>query len=316
MNDPLKPTFEQEGRFIVRKKREPIRVVRLVTYIAFMITKQGLRRNFIPQTRRWASHMNVEGGDNPHVFDNKWTQEKNPTPYSIFGFTDLCAVDRKQLRKRYHAFAKLYHPDISNSLRITESPNSDDLISAQEKLLRFRMATNAYELLNDESKKRLYDHTRSGWSYGPQGSRSTTNGFQHGNSHGYKSNATYAYYNAGTWEDLNDLGKEERPKLDPWIFFIWVCGLVICFEGTSLLSRLEDTIVGKHFTQEQTENDLVQSRINYGLETDKFNRLRRFLWFRAFGLYRSKDDLDREAVKNEQLVQNLKNKERKDHDQD
>ncbi|CAR27407.1 ZYRO0C16126p [Zygosaccharomyces rouxii] len=281
-----------------------------------MITRQCVGRNFIPQTRRWASHMNVESDNNSHIFDSEWTQEKNPTPYSVFGFRESCGVDRKQLKKRYHGFAKLYHPDISDSLRITRSPSPDDSISSEEKLQRFRMVTNAYEILNDDSKKRLYDHTHSGWSYGPQGSRATNNGFQQGNSHGYKSNATYAYYNAGTWEDLNDLGKEDRAKLDPWTLLLWVCGLAICFEGTSLLSRLEDTIVGKHFTQEQTENDLVQSRINYGLETDKFNRLRRFLWFRAFGLYRSKDELDREAIKNERMVQNLKNKERERRDQE
>lgn len=251
-----------------------------------------------------------------HVFDSKWTSEKKPTPYGVFGFTETGRVDRKQLKKKYHEFAKLYHPDISHNLRITHSPNPNDLISSEEKLQRFRIVSSAYEILNDEGKKRLYDHTRSGWPYGAQGAGVSSAGFQYGKAHGYKSNATYAYYNAGTWEDFNDLGKADRPKIDPWTLLIWLCGLVICFEGTSLLGRIEDTLVGQNFTQEQTENDLVQSRLNYGLETDKFTRLRRFLWFRTFGLYRSKDDLDREAAKNERMIQNLKSKEKEGQGQD
>lgn len=49
--------------------------------------------------------------------------------------------------------------------------------------------------------------------------------------------------------------------------------------------------------------------LNYGLDTDKWSRLRRFLWFRTYGLYRDKSDLDREAKKNERIVQDLKTKE-------
>lgn len=256
--------------------------------------------------RSFATHA---GDGESHIFDSKWPKDTTPTPYSVFGFTEKTAVDRKQLKKRYHELVKLYHPDISDNIKITKTPKAEDVMSQTEKLMRFKIVTNAYEILRDESKKRLYDHTLSGWSYGPQGARATTRGYQYANTHGYKSNASYAYYNAGTWEDLHNLN-HERPKFDPWTAFIWICGLIICFEGTALLSRVEDSIVGNHFTQEQTENDLVQSRVNYGLETDKFTRLRRFLWFRAFGLYRSKEELDREAIKNERLVQSLKNKEK------
>lgn len=255
--------------------------------------------------RNLATHAN--DGES-HIFDSKWTKDTTPTPYSVFGFAESAGVDRKQLKKRYHEFVKIYHPDISQNISITRTPEADDVMSQGEKLTRFRIVTNAYEILRDDNKKRLYDHTRSGWSYGPEGARATTRGYQYANTHGYKSNASYAYYNAGTWEDLHDLNNNERPKLDPWTAFIWICGLLICFEGTALLSRIEDSMVGNHFTQEETENDLVQSRVNYGLDTDKFTRLRRFLWFRTFGLYRSKEELDREAIKNEQLVQNLKKK--------
>ena len=75
-----------------------------------------------------------------------------------------------------------------------------------------------------------------------------------------------------------------------------------------MLARIEDTLTDKSITEDNIEVELGQCYINYGLDTDKWSRLRRFLWFRTFNMYRSKVDLDREAEKNEDLIKTLQEK--------
>lgn len=161
--------------------------------------------------------------------------------------------------------------------------------------------------MSNNQKKNLYDCTKAGWSYGPVNSTITNSTSAYPNRHGYQSDSTYEYYNAGTWEEMNDLNSRdhEKEKLNPWTIFLWVCGLVVCLQATALLTRIENSLTSKQFTHEETEFDLAQSYTNYGLDSDKFSRFRRFLWFRTYGLYRAKEDLDREAKINEGIVKGL-----------
>ncbi|QLG70296.1 hypothetical protein HG535_0A02340 [Zygotorulaspora mrakii] len=256
-----------------------------------------------------------EGGNVHH--DTRWPNHENPTPYEVFGITQQeCSssrnINKSILKKRFHEYAKLYHPDISQNVRIIRSPIKQkqlggSLLSFDEKVLRFKIMTQAYEILSDTGRRNLYDLTKSNWAYGPQSSSTYASSHAYPSSHGYQTNSTYEYWNAGTWEEMNDLNKgtQEREKLDPWTVFLWLCGLVVCLEATALLTRIENSLTSQQYTHEETEFDLAQSYSNYGLDSDKFSRLRRFLWFRTYGLYRAKDDLDREAEKNEGLVQDL-----------
>lgn len=257
------------------------------------------------------SYATVPSDNSDAHYDSKWPKKDNPTPYDLFDKADGSEVDVRALKRRYHEFAKLYHPDISQNIRIIRSPINQirfesNLLTLDEKLQRFKITTQAYEILSDPMKKRSYDTSRSGWSYGPQNYASTM-ATQYPGSHGYRSDSAYAYWNAGTWEDHNDMKTEKEP-IDVWTLFLWLCGLVVCVQATALLTRIEDSLTSKRYTHDETEHDLTQSYTNYGLDTDKVSRLRRFLWFRTYGLYRTNADLDREAKKNEELVQNMINK--------
>lgn len=269
---------------------------------------------------RWYATHSEKSEDGPNIHqDIKWPKHEHPTPYDVFGIDGKQAsphVDPKALKKRYHEFAKLYHPDISQNIKIIRSPMQQsqadkNLLSLDEKLHRFKVMTQAYEILSNSRKKKLYDVTKSGWSYGPAGTTNMVYAAQSPGSHGYRSDYAYAYWNAGTWEDVNNMNSEKQ-KVDVWTLFIWLCGLVICVQATALLSRIEDSLTRKQYTHEETEYDLAQCYNNYGLDTDKISRFKRFLWFRAYGLYRSNSDLDREAKKNEELVNNLRKKELKE----
>lgn len=264
--------------------------------------------------RRYATFPKPE--DKNHR-DDMWPSTKTPTPYEVFGVPPG-SINPNDLKKKYHALAKLYHPDISNNITIlttkphhhTDITGDSPTLTTGDKLYRFKVLNEAYDLLTDSRRKGIYDRYKTGWSHGPVAFSSHVSPYASSNagatSNGYHSNSDY--WNAGTWEDVNNLGKTDQKKISVWMILAWMCGLFVCVEFTALLTRIEETINQKNFTHDETEKDLTQAYINYGLDTDKWSRLRRFLWFRTFGLYKSKADLDREAKKNEELVQFLKSK--------
>lgn len=260
--------------------------------------------------RSYATTSNQAEDNSDIYYDLKWPKSKFPTPYDLFGIDNRTGqnIDPKVMKKRYHEYARLYHPDVSQNIRIIRSPIDQmqldkNLLTVDEKLYRFKVTTQAYQILTDPKKKRLYDFTQSGWPYGPAGAASTTPAARYPGSHGYRSDHVYAYWNAGTWEDAQT--SSEKQPFDAWVLFMWLCGFVICIQATALLTRIEDSLTRQNYTHEETEHDLLQSYTNYGLDTDKISRWRRFLWFRTYGLYRSNTDLDREARRNEEMVQDI-----------
>ncbi|CEP60058.1 Jid1p LALA0_S01e02080g [Lachancea lanzarotensis] len=265
--------------------------------------------------RRYASQSSSSESSQ----DPSWPKNSHPTPYEIFGLPQG-QVDSRHLKKKYHALAKLYHPDISNGINVVQDGaahshhsyqiDESAVMSPQDRLSRFQVMNEAYELLKDSRKKSAYDRFRTGWVYAPANVRNAAYSSAAATAHGYHNNHNYQYWNAGTWEDINRMhDTDSDKKLSFWVVLAWFCGLVVCVQCTALLTRIEETLTKGHLTHDDTENDLLQAYVNYGLDTDKWSRLRRFLWFRTYGMYRSKDDLDREAQKNEKIVQELKSKE-------
>lgn len=239
-------------------------------------------------------------------FDSNWPVDNRPkSPYSLFKL-DEKTFNKAMLKKRYHELALMYHPDHShnktilrkdNGLELTSMTIHENVLTNEDKLDRFKVVKEAYELLADPKRKNQYDKFGSGWVYGPTIMTSQIPRYE----------THVQYYNAGTWEDYSDLNKDKE-HISVLSLVIWLVGLVALVEVTSLLSRLEETVNKKTFTQEETERDLSLAYLNYGLDDDKWSRLRRFLWFRTFGLYRSKGDLDREAERNENMIQGLMSK--------
>ncbi|EJT41894.1 JID1-like protein [Saccharomyces kudriavzevii IFO 1802] len=276
---------------------------------------------FPPQVTSIAKYATVtdqnSSGKLP-ISDKQWPRLKDPTPYDIFGISSVdyrsTRLDKKSLKKKYHRYVKLYHPDHSDNILIFSSDTVTDsssksplLLTSSEKLHRFKTISQAYDILCDPKKKIVYDTTRQGWNtpYSPSSNANTEN-YQYAGSYGYHSNAQYEYWNAGTWEDANSV-KNNRIKenFNPWTAVGIVCGLAICIEGIALLEKIQESLSKADFAHEESELHLIQSYTNYGLDTDKFSRLRRFLWFRTWGLYKSKEDLDREAKINEEMIRKL-----------
>ncbi|CAI4822697.1 CPA_1a_G0056460.mRNA.1.CDS.1 [Saccharomyces cerevisiae] len=268
---------------------------------------------------KYATANDKNGNRKLTIRDEQWPELADPTPYDIFGIPKAGSgnpkLDKKSLKKKYHRYVKLYHPDHSDNIQIFSSEkvtNSNSksplLLTSSEKLHRFKVISQAYDILCDPKKKIVYDTTRQGWttSYSPRSNVNTEN-YQYAGSYGYHSNAQYEYWNAGTWEDANSMKNERiQENINPWTVIGIICGLAICIEGTALLAKIQESLSKAEFTHDESELHLIQSYTNYGLDTDKFSRLRRFLWFRTWGLYKSKEDLDREAKINEEMIRKLK----------
>ncbi|AAS51593.1 ADL327Wp [Eremothecium gossypii ATCC 10895] len=218
-----------------------------------------------------------------------WPQGKQPTPYEVLGLVKT-GVDARQLKKRYHELAKLYHPDTAGA--------AQQGLGEHERLRRFKLVNEAYALLSDASRRRMYDMYATGWAHGPA---PMAPAMAHGAYH-----ERYAYYNAGTWEDMQDLNSDrQQVQFSAWGMVVWALCMLAGFQVMAFLIRLEERTSKSAHTHEEAEHALLLAHLNYGLDQDRVSRVRRFLWFRSWGLYRTKAELDEAARTNEALVRQL-----------
>lgn len=247
-----------------------------------------------------------------HYEDTLWPDVAHPTPYEIFGLSKHVHISRNEfrnLRKRYHRYAKLYHPDLNNTVVSNVYKVGLRQLTPSEKIKRFNLVSEAYDILTTPSKKTLYDMTRSNWSNTVPRNPNFEGANMNYAANGFYSNSTYAYWNAGTWEDAREFyeryyGYKSDEELSLRTMLTIFFGMFLCVEGTVLLQKLQSSLIERSdvLDDEDIEEILSQTYENFGLDTDKLSRIRRFLWFRSWGLYRSKEDLDREAKQNESLM--------------
>jgi len=254
-------------------------------------------RKFTPfQTYRFYARM-IDNDDlelarrsnqsNEPLKDLQWPGMKYPTPYEIFGLntniTSRLTNDQlRELKKKYHKYVKIYHPDLSLSRDILDPIITGKILTMEEKVNRFKVISQAYDILTNQHKKRLYDLNRSNWSHGTPSSNDLNDLFR---SRNFSSDDTSRYWHAGTWEDMNEFnernknGEDDSTEQIKYVIF-WAIGMLICIEGSVLLSKIENSLVGKvdyGITEDDVEKGLYSSYENYGLDDDKLSRIKRFL---------------------------------------
>lgn len=253
------------------------------------------------------------------LIQKKWSLKENPTPYDVLYIENTREfTNRKFLRSRFHKLCKLYHPDIAG-VDLMKDDNS--LVTEEERLERFKMIKDAYTLLNTPSAKSKYDTYNLGWAYANNTNDSTSQSSSKSPYDLWKQRSAdqdthNMYWNAGNWEDYHNYHQRtggpnhiaiHGKKLSHWDIIIYVLMLGALGESFSLLTDIQTSFGRRVDIHEQCEKDLIQSYLNYGLGDDYWARIRRFLWFRSFNLYsHSKEDLDREAIKNEKIIDALK----------
>jgi molecular chaperone DnaJ len=107
----------------------------------FMIDDNNKNNNSNQQKRTTISTSSSSTKRSFHT-TNKLLQEKNP--YKVLGVEKNAS--KEDIKKAYKTLAKKYHPDIS------KEPNAKE---------KFAEVTNAYEVLEDDNKRAMYDQTGS-----------------------------------------------------------------------------------------------------------------------------------------------------------
>jgi len=286
---------------------------RVGSYIGgFKLVCQNYKRLSVNQPFvRFASTIDASSPEDP-FYHSEWPSHKNPSPYEVLNIKKT-EYDPKVLRKKYYQFAKIYHPDISSSKVLIN--HKGDTLTDHHKNERFKLLTNAYHLLRDKQKRDLYDQFRMGWETNEQiMTRRTTYGARtYGRSAAGSYNrdySNYQYWNAGSWEDYQNMKDMNDPALrdDKRKILAILCAIMIVsatVQGWAILNNAEKYITASQAIHDDTEADLAMSYINYGYDQSRIARLRRFLWFRTFGLYVEKEHLDASHQENEKLLKEI-----------
>lgn len=229
----------------------------------------------------------------------------NPSPYEIFHtvYTNG-SIDVKKLKKQYHLFVKIYHPDNFNQYRVlrggTRLGNGKlPYLTDTEKLHRFKVISGSYHYLLKHLSDRIPSpHTYDGGIYTYHAAK------PHMKQHG-------SMYTEPLWMDQNPLHEDKFTIRNALICF---ASLIICFQVMAFLTKIQDTYVTKkldlEFDERIINSHLLQAYNNYGLGTDKESRIRRFLWYRSYQQYLKDPDSDvlitKDLIENEKLIQKLK----------
>lgn len=224
------------------------------------------------------------------VTDQLWpTGATSPSPYQIFHLQEgQQHYEKKQLKKIYHSYVKLYHPDISKNNLIVSQAHANRVLTPQEKLQRFKTISVAY--------KQLLSHNVP---YNPP-------------SHTYAYTHAYAHPRNSTWE------QEEHSAVDvnPWHVYYLVLGTCIVFTGSIYLTDLQNSI---HLSNQYTTNsqrideqdiqmahwqELYDKYVGAVSGDSKIERIKRFLWIR---LWHDEDltnanDINQSLQKNNELI--------------
>lgn len=256
---------------------------------------------------RRASTIPSSTPDDP-FYHSEWPRHKNPSPYDVLNI-EQSKFDRNTLRKRYYQIAKIYHPDISKNKNLVN--HKGDALTDVHKNERFKLLTNAYTLLKDQDKKNLYDQFKMGWETNEQIITRTSSNSATRTAGAYSNHySSYAYWNAGSWEDYQNLRDMNDPALksEKMKVLAALAGLIIfsaTIQGWLILNNVEKSILESRKIHGDTESDLGMVYMNYGYDQSRIARFRRFLWFRTFGLYREKDSLDESHRENEKILKEI-----------
>ncbi|RDW77275.1 hypothetical protein BP6252_05328 [Coleophoma cylindrospora] len=174
----------------------------------------------------------ISGGYSSHQHDGlRWPEVTSanaiPTPYQIFNQKK----GSKYSKKRFYELVKLYHPDRH------EHNLSNDGLSYESKVERYRLVVAANNILSDPVKRGAYDRYGAGWNGQPgvsssRDSSEASSGW--GDTAGWAGGPQGPSQNA-TWEDWERWHEQNTNGPQKPIYFS---------NGTYVMIVLAFTIVG------------------------------------------------------------------------
>ena len=192
----------------------------------------------------------------------------------------------KILKKIYSNYVKIYHPDVSSNIEILDAKLRP--LTQQMKRDRFDQIMAAYDLLKDPRRRMAYNRYKdTTWeSYNPQ--TSPFDAYRMANAHRKKYDFQHdeEFWRAGTWEDYYKMKYKRKPptreefdknKYKILAGVLAVAGLVFSLQMTLAVNKTKEIKLQVTIENLKSLQDLQRSNDNYGDDTTRFMRLKRFL---------------------------------------
>lgn len=242
-----------------------------------------------------------------------WPLSKKPTPYEIFAINtkneNLSTLEfNKILKKVYSNYVKIYHPDISNNIEILDQNKKP--LTSQMKRDRFDQIMAAYDLLKDPRRRIAYNRYNSTtWetTYNPQAGSFEAYRLANAHRKKYDFHNDEQFWQAGTWEDYYNMRFQRKPptkeeleknKYKILAGVLAVTTLVFSLQMMLSFNKSKEMKRQLALSNLKSMQELQRSSDNYGLDTTRFLRLKRFLLQRRSSFINA-DDVDLEQLKDE-----------------
>lgn len=149
----------------------------------------GVRRQINTNVKKWkrrsiiqiqSSNFSSTSLRRLETFENPFPlpSSNNATPYEIFHLPKTCSS--AEIKSRYYDLVKIYHPDRALAVSApSATTSSDDSQSQQKAHDNFKKVRDAYTLLSNKTRRRMYDNSGYGWDLmNPSGGGGGMNDFQ------------------------------------------------------------------------------------------------------------------------------------------
>ncbi|VVT56958.1 uncharacterized protein SAPINGB_P005445 [Magnusiomyces paraingens] len=232
--------------------------------------------------RSYATASSSEAPSEEPPINVSWPTVQHPTPYEIFHISQGTKIDKKFIKKTFHKFAKIYHPDATLA-----SDGLHDSLTPELKEDRFKKIVAAYDILKDDAKRRDFDLFNKGWEDSPRSRSKNVYGRDFSRATRYKTNITYE---DDSWAAFHNDYRQHMQQQDPayqksqWeahkkmVLYLLIGSLAVgAIQFSFLMNHATNAVEVRKETSRKTFHDLSLALTNYGFGFSKEERINRFL---------------------------------------
>lgn len=244
------------------------------------LLQNGSKPRYTPSSRGYAT-ISASEPATPDDSPISWPTIQHPTPYEIFHIASGAKIDKKAIKKTFHYYAKIYHPDAASASEST-SPVSSEL-----KEERFKKIVSAYDILKDDVKRRDFDLFNKGWEDSPRAASKNFYGRDFTRSTRYKTDVSSE---DDSWAAFHSEYRDHMRQQDPeyhksqWkahkrmVAYIFLGSLVVgAIQFSFLMKHANASSEVRSELSQKTFNEVSLALANYGFGFSKEDRINRFL---------------------------------------
>lgn len=215
-----------------------------------------------------------------------WPTINDPSPYDIFRLKHASPVDKTHLKRMFHQFAQVYHPDSTKG-------HVEGGLSHEEREERFKKIVTAYHILKNDAKRKDFDLFNKGWDGVPR----TQSFYNRDWSKATKIRTDFGGENAA-WSDYHsdyrqhmkqqnaEYQQEQWEKHKKMVLALLVGSFMIGgIQFFFLMRQAVDDSEKRNTGSKKSAQDVYLATTNYGFGFQKEDRIARFLAQRDDSLY-------------------------------